>query len=116
MENMETNFSIEVEEKNETPIIRVQGEIDIYTCPKLSEQLNILVEKGIKNLLLNLDKVHYIDSTGLGIIAHAARTIGDEGQITIISAKPQIKKIFEISGLQNKNITLCEEEEMALGN
>ena len=70
------------------------------------------IANGTNNFTLDMQKVQYIDSTGLGIIAHAARNINDkEGQITIICNQPQIRKIFEISGLQNKNIRLLNEEE-----
>tara|TARA_A100001011_G_C13993193_1_gene708120 strand:+ start:313 stop:648 length:336 start_codon:yes stop_codon:yes gene_type:complete len=108
---METHFSLEIDQEKKEPIIRIQGEIDIYTCPKLNEKLNEFIANGTNNFTLDMQKVQYIDSTGLGIIAHAARNIHDkEGQITIICNQPQIRKIFEISGLQNKNVTLIDEE------
>jgi anti-anti-sigma factor len=61
-----------------------------------------------------MENVHYIDSTGLGSIAHAARTVQDKnGKMILVSNKPQIKKLFEISGLKNKNISLVDNETLA---
>jgi anti-sigma B factor antagonist len=114
-EKMGIDFSIEVDEKQEIPILRIKGEIDIYTCPKLNKTLTGLIEQGHKRIILNLDQIQYIDSTGLGTIAHSARSLTSEnGLIGIICTKPQVKKIFEISGLQKKNIHLFEEEKVAL--
>ena len=113
---MNLDFSMEVSEENKIPIIRVSGEIDVYTCPRLNKLLNDLIEdKEKKHVVLNLEDIQYIDSTGLGTIAHSARKINDkEGKIYIICTKPQVRKIFEVSGLANKNITLVEEEKEAL--
>ena len=115
---MELDFSLEVNESEVAPIIRVKGEIDVYTCPKLNKTLrNYIEEKGKKNLILNLENIQYIDSTGLGIIAHSARSLDQQdGKIQIVCTKPQVIKIFEVSGLDKKNITIFKEEKLALAS
>lgn len=108
---MVLEFQVLTEEKNNKPVVSVRGEIDVYSCPKLHEALSKITESGRFNIILNLENVHYIDSTGLGTIAYAAKQVNEhQGKITIVSSKPQIKKIFEISGLDKKNITLVENE------
>ena len=73
---MELDFSLELNEAKDVPIIRVKGEIDVYTCPKLNKTMRTCIEeKGNKNIILNLEDIQYIDSTGLGVIAHSARTL-----------------------------------------
>jgi anti-sigma B factor antagonist len=47
-------------------VIDVRGEIDIYTAPRLRELLINLVSTGSCQLVVNLDKVGFLDSTGLG--------------------------------------------------
>jgi anti-sigma B factor antagonist len=112
---MVVGFSVEIEEKQNIPIIHVNGEIDIYTCPELRNTLTELIENGSRNLILDLENIKYIDSTGLGTIAHMARSIeSDNGQVIVISTNNQIKKIFQVSGLEKKNIRLCESETIAL--
>jgi hypothetical protein len=61
-------------------VIEVQGEIDMYTAPRLRELLIDLAGKGSYQLVVNLDKVGFLDSTGLGVLtwirpAAAARLI-----------------------------------------
>ena len=108
---MITEFSIDVEDKQEIPTINVRGEIDIYTCGELRKAINSTLDKGNHTFVLNLKNIQYIDSTGLGAIAHSAQQVEENnGEINVVCAKPQIKKIFEVSGLQKKNIELFEHE------
>lgn len=108
-------FSVDIDENQSHPIVYVKGEVDIYTCGKLRTALMDLIDRGQKKFILNLEDIHYIDSTGLGTIAHSAQAIqNDKGEICVVCTKPQIKKIFEVSGLEEKNITLYDKEADAL--
>ncbi|MFC1755013.1 STAS domain-containing protein [Thermoproteota archaeon] len=112
---MVTGFSVSVSKLGAVPIVSVQGEIDIYTCPELNKTVRELLDNGHKNLVLNLENTQYIDSTGLGAIAHAAKRLDEsKGVVNVICTKPQICKIFEISGLNKKNIGLFDTEASAL--
>ena len=107
-----TNFSVKVtkkDKKQKLPTIHVNGEIDIYTCPELRTALDNIILEGNNSFILDLDNTQYIDSTGLGTIAYSAKNIqNNEGKIYVICTKPQIKKIFQVSGLEKKNIRLFE--------
>jgi anti-anti-sigma factor len=112
---MTIEFSVAVETAGVIPVVRVSGEIDVHTCPKLHKVLTEVVDSGRVKVILDLQNVHYIDSTGLGTIAHSARSLSKaEGQLNVVCTRPQVRKIFEISGLSSKNINLFEEESKAL--
>jgi anti-sigma B factor antagonist len=112
---MVDEFSLEVTDVNEIPVIRVKGEIDIYTCPQLKDALVTVLDKGKNDLILDLEQIHYIDSTGLGTIAFSAKDLDErKGKLNVVCSKPQVKKIFEISGLSSKNIQLFDQEESAI--
>lgn len=112
---MMSGFSLEIETKQDIPVINIVGEIDVYTCPQLRSKLTELVETGNHSIILNLENIHYIDSTGLGTIAHTARSVEtNKGKICIVCTKNQIKKIFEVSGLEKKNVFLCADESTAI--
>jgi anti-sigma B factor antagonist len=81
-------------------VIEVQGEIDVYTSPRVKEIVTELIEKGNYNLIINLEGVRYIDSTGLGILIGALKRVREkDGCINLVCNNPQIKKIFNITGL-----------------
>ena len=94
---MITEFSIDVDKTQDPPTIFVRGEIDVYTCVELRETFALLLTEYSDKIILNLENVEYIDSTGLGTIAHAAQNLNEtSGSIVIICQKPQIKKIFQV--------------------
>ncbi len=96
--------------------VEIQGEIDVYTSPKVKETINELIEKGNFFLVINLEGVRYIDSTGLGVLIGALKKVKEnDGAISLISTNPQIKKIFTITGLV-KIFGIYRNEEEALAD
>ena len=77
-------------------VIDVQGEIDIYTAPRLRELLSDLVSKGDYQLVVNLDKVGLLDSTGLGVLR---RVRAHDGSLDLVCTQQRILNIFRITGL-----------------
>ncbi len=51
---------------NEIYILDISGELDLYNTAKLSELSNRIIEKGVKNLIINMEAVSYLDSSGVG--------------------------------------------------
>ena len=97
-------------------LIEVQGEIDVYTSPRVKETINDLIEKGNYFLVINLEGVRYIDSTGLGVLIGALKKVKEnDGAVSLISTNPQIKKIFTITGLV-KIFGIYKNEEEALAS
>ena len=108
---MVLDFLINYNETNQTPIINVKGELDIYTSQKLRTILTDLIDNNKKNIILNLKDLLYMDSTGLGTIVQAANNLATkDGKLHIVAVKPTIKKIFEVSGITNKNFIVFDEE------
>jgi len=112
------NFDVSQEMAESAPVVRVNGEIDIHTCPNLTFALEEATGHVTQKILvLNLEKVAYIDSTGLGTIAHHAHKMNTKGySIYVICNQPQVKKIFDVSGLGKKNIKLFVTEKEALAS
>ena len=86
--------------KDGIEVIDVQGEIDIYTAPRLRELLINLVSKGSYQLVVNLDKVGFLDSTGLGVLVGGLRRVrAHDGSLDLVCTQQRILKIFRITGL-----------------
>ncbi len=86
--------------KDGIEVIDVQGEIDIYTAPRLRELLIALVSKGDYQLVVNLDKVGFLDSTGLGVLVGGLRRVrAHDGSLDLVCTRQRILKIFRITGL-----------------
>jgi anti-sigma B factor antagonist len=86
--------------QNGIEVIDVQGEIDIYPAPRLRELLIDLVSKGSCQLVVNLDKVGFLDSTGLGVLVGALRRVrAHDGSLDLVCTPPRILKILKVTGL-----------------
>ncbi len=81
-------------------VIDVQGEIDMYTAPRLRELLIDLVSQGSYQLVVNLDKVGFLDSTGLGVLVGGLKRVrARDGSLDLVCTQQPILKIFRITGL-----------------
>ncbi len=54
-------------------VVALTGDLDIYTSPFLKRDLRALFERGQRRIVVNLQKVDYIDSAGLGVLIGALR-------------------------------------------
>jgi anti-sigma B factor antagonist len=79
-------------------VISVSGEIDLSTVPGLRTEINALITGGARQLLLDLEAVTFMDSSGLNLLVGVVKLLGS-GSVGVISAKPTIRRIFSISGL-----------------
>ena len=61
--------------KDGIEVVDVEGEIDIHTAPRLRELLIELADQGNYRIIVNLDRVGFLDSTGLGVLAGALKRV-----------------------------------------
>jgi len=81
-------------------VIDVQGEIDMYTAPRLRELLIELVSKGSYQLVVNLGKVGFLDSAGLGVLVGGLKRVrAHDGSLNLVCTQQRILKILKITGL-----------------
>jgi anti-sigma B factor antagonist len=81
-------------------VLTVEGEIDLYTSPVLRQQLVALAEGGATRLVINLEPVEFLDSTGLGVLVAALNRFRRlDGDVELICSQPRILRVFEITGL-----------------
>jgi anti-sigma B factor antagonist len=86
--------------KDGTEVVDVEGEIDIYTAPRLRELLIDLVGKGNYQLIVNLDKVGFLDSTALGVLVGGLKRVRPhDGFLDLVCTQERILNIFRITGL-----------------
>lgn len=93
-------LGLDVRKVDEHSVVDVKGEIDVYTAPKLREKLIELVSEGSYNLVVNLEGVDFLDSTGLGVLVGALKRVkAHDGSLSLVCTEDKILKIFKITGL-----------------
>ena len=81
-------------------VVEVTGEIDVYTAPQLRERLIALVEGGARQVIVDLGRVEFLDSTGLGVLVGALKRLrGVGGELFLVCGQERLLKIFRITGL-----------------
>ena len=86
--------------KDGIEVVDVEGEIDIYTAPRLRELLIDLAGKDNYQLIVNLEKVGFLDSTGLGVLVGGLNRVRPhDGSLDLVCTQERILKIFRITGL-----------------
>lgn len=94
--------------------LRVCGEIDAYTAPTFREQMSEAEAREPAGLIVDLQKVRYLDSTGLGVMMGAAKRARERGcSLVVICTNEHILRILKISGL-TELITVVAGQEEAL--
>lgn len=107
-------MSIILNNKQNTLIVHIGEEFDLVSANEYREKIDQnMLENKSQNLLLDMEKTTFIDSSGLGVIMGRFRKIkANNGLMVIYGAKPGIKKIFEISGILSL-MPVCNTEEAA---
>ena len=84
-----------------TLLLRLNGELDMHTASMVRQAIDIEIEKrGIRKVILNLQNVQFIDSSGLGvIIGRYKKLLPLGGNLKLTNVPPHIYKIMELSGL-----------------
>lgn len=81
-------------------LLAAAGEIDVAAAPGLREQLVALIEAGRTRLVVDLEDVDFIDSTGLGVLVGALRRArGAEGDLRLVCTNSRLLKVFDVTGL-----------------
>ena len=108
-------MKIEQEVCDGSVILRLDGELDLASAdPFRNAADRALAATGSRRLILNLEGVTFIDSSGLGAILGRYRRISQAGgKMGIIGAAPQVLTILELSGIL-KIIPLYDSEGQAL--
>lgn len=80
-------------------MITVEGELDLFTAPSLKQMLVDALHAGSSRVVVDLSLVTFIDSTTLGVLVGVTRRLEDGGRLAIVCTRPNVRKIFEFSGL-----------------
>lgn len=100
LEENYVDLSLETRHEDGRTIIEVGGEIDVYTAPRLRDKITELVGEGSYNLVIDMQKVDFLDSTGLGVLVGGMKKVrAHDGSMRLICNQERLLKIFRITGL-----------------
>ncbi|GAA4328667.1 STAS domain-containing protein [Actinomadura luteofluorescens] len=84
----------------EVPVLRVAGDLDYHTAPRLREALDALPLASGGGAVLDVTELNYCDSTGITVlIAGYRRAQAAQSRIVLAGLNPDLTRVFEITGL-----------------
>jgi anti-sigma B factor antagonist len=79
-------------------MLAIEGELDLATAPKVREPLERAIEAGTKHVIVDMLSCGFIDSTGLGVLLHAAKRLEESGgAMALVCVDDQIKRLLELT-------------------
>jgi len=86
--------------KDRSDVLPLEGEIDLHVSPNLSASLQMMIEKKPKQLIVDLARVSYIDSSGLAALIEGMQNVQQYGgTFALVSLQEPVRTIFEIARL-----------------
>ena len=95
------NLRVETRQPREgVAVIALAGEVDVYTSPRVKQEIVNLLNSDVTRMVVDLTGVEYLDSTGLGVLIGGLKRARErDGDLKLICDNVRILRIFEITGL-----------------
>ncbi|MBE7437491.1 MAG: STAS domain-containing protein [Spirochaetales bacterium] len=96
------NLEIQRREEGAADVLYLKGEVNLFNCPEVKESIDELVGRGRTRIVLNLEHVSFIDSSGLGALISGHTNLRKSGSALRLACVPaNIMKTFELTNLQS---------------
>lgn len=82
-----------------TVVVGLAGDLDLWSAPHLKSVLSEHLAAGRTRLVLDLERVPFMDSTALGVMVGVQRRLGSGERMALAAPTPPVLRIFELSGL-----------------
>jgi len=107
-------LELEILNTNAASILKIKGDVDLYSSPQVRKEVITLITKINKNLLVDLAEVTYMDSSGVATLVEALQlTKKRGGKLKLFSLGSTVKDVFELSRL-DKVFDICDNQQQAL--
>lgn len=97
-------------------IVAVAGELDLASSPELEEELDRVWESDPEQLVIDLRRLEFMDSTGLSIIVGAHQRLAEHGRsLTLVKGSPQVQRLLDLTGVAERLQLVDTPEEVVTG-
>jgi anti-sigma B factor antagonist len=94
------NLDLDVIELGDCTVLRVTGEVDLHTAPRLRQQLVDLMDDGKLELVVDLTPTEFLDSTGIGTLVAILKSVRTRGgDLALVCPAGHIRRVLELVGL-----------------
>ena len=81
-------------------VLPLDGEIDLHVSPEVAKSLRTMIETKPKQLVVDLTKVTYLDSSGLAVLIEGMQNVQKYGgKFGLAGVQEDVKHVFDIARL-----------------
>lgn len=81
-------------------IVPLEGEIDLHVSPRIAATVNAALKEKPRQLVIDMSKCSYIDSSGIAVLIEAMQNAEKYGgKFALVALQENVKPIFEIAKL-----------------
>jgi len=92
-------------------VLHAVGDIDLAVVPEIQGALEDALDAGLVNVVIDLSKVTYADSSALGLLVWLDHKLaGTGGKVVLTGANENVARILEVSGLVSVTPNVCTDE------
>jgi len=97
-----SKLQVQKQQNGDVLVLALQGMLDVHTVPVFESALTEAISNEQFNIVVDLSKLEYISSAGLGVFMGYIEEIRSHGgDIKIAAASPKVFKIFDLLGFPN---------------
>jgi anti-sigma B factor antagonist len=91
---------VEVTREGNRAVVRIEGEVEFATAPRLRATLLDLAQEGASPVVVDLAAVTFLDSAGISLLIQAKKRLTSvNSDLVLRSPQQNIRRVLEISGV-----------------
>ena len=107
---------VDTTERDGWSILSASGEIDVVSAPAIRTGVVNLVAQGSTDLVLDFERVDFIDSFGLGVMVGALKRVNSHGgRLRVVIGEPRVRGVLELTGI-DRVLDLYDSVDAAVGD
>ena len=97
-------------------VVELVGEVDVFSTPQAKQAMHELIDAGAGHILVDLSATEYLDSTAMGALVGVLRRVAEDGGwVRLIGPRPRVRRLFEITHL-DQVLPIFDTEDAALAD
>ncbi len=96
-------MNIDIVQRDRVLTLVIEGDLDIATAPLLDQQLVAAEAQDLATVVVDLDRVDFMDSSGLHVLLrHVAHSSQNGNRLRLTDGSVQVRRLFEVTGVSSQ--------------
>ncbi len=98
------------------PVVSIEGEVDLYNAKELKDILDLKIKNQQYEIVINLEKVPFMDSSGIGTLVTAMYKLKKyHGNLKVCNVHGSVAKVFKLTGMES-HLQVLDDEKTAISS